>query len=71
MKMTLRVCLFACAVVCVSVSSITLKSGKAAGDVKASARANAPQTAATPQTSATPQRDEKLWKRALARRVKS
>jgi membrane dipeptidase len=69
MKMTLRVCLFACAAVCVSASALTLKAGGAAGVANPGARAAAsptPQSSATPQAAATPQRDEKLWRRALA-----
>jgi len=68
MKRTLRVGLFVGVVVCVLVSSLTLKSGKAAGVGKAGAQASAspPPQASTPQAAATPQRDEKLWKKALA-----
>src|SRR5215212_644143 len=57
MRMTLRVCLFACVVFCVAASASALRPGKAARVVNAGARASA---------SPTPQRDEKLWKRALA-----
>jgi membrane dipeptidase len=64
MRMTLRVCLFAFAVVCASAASVlTLNVCKAAGTGKARAQAAA---SPTPQAGATPQRDEKLWKRALA-----
>jgi membrane dipeptidase len=62
--MTLRVCLFAFAVVCASAASVlTLNVCKAAGTGKARAQAAA---SPTPQAGGTPQRDEKLWKRALA-----
>jgi membrane dipeptidase len=64
MRMTLRVCLFAGAVVCASAASmLTLNVCKAAGTGKAGAQAAA---SPAPRAGATPQRDEKLWKRALA-----
>jgi membrane dipeptidase len=66
MKMTLRVCLFVCAVVYAAASALTVWTSNAAGVAKAGAQASG-----TPQVSATPQRDEKLWRRALALQKKA
>ncbi|HEV7889132.1 MAG TPA: dipeptidase [Pyrinomonadaceae bacterium] len=68
MKMTLRVCLFACVVVCVASSALTVLTSKAAGVAKAGAQSAA---SPTPQAGAMPQRDEKLWKRAMALQKKA